>query len=136
MTKKIVWRLKEQPTTENITLLVQNELLTKEQAREVLFSELDEKDTIPPPTTIKELRDAKEEIKFLRTLVDKLSNNDNTTIIREIETIRPVYREFPWYKPYDIWCSNTGTITDGTTLTTTGSSETMNLCSFSDINSN
>ena len=42
MKKKILWRLGNLPTPEEIRGLVSDGLLTKDEAREILFSEKDE----------------------------------------------------------------------------------------------
>jgi len=93
MTKKIIWRLKEQPTSEMLRELVKDQILTKEEAREILFN-LEEQ-------TDRDIESLKSEIKFLRELVEKLANSQKVVeIIREIE--RP-YRPYPWWEPYQRW---------------------------------
>ena len=125
MKKKLVWRLRESPSAENLERLVHSELLTKDEAREILFSHEDERSD----------DSLKSEIKFLRELVEKLSKRDKVVeVIREIE--KP-YTIYPWYRPYATWinvdCSATGwdgtyTATDGgLSITTTG------MVNFSDI---
>ena len=104
-TKSLIWRLKEQPTSESLRELVKDNILTKDEAREILFS-----------LEIKEERDVesfKSEIKFLRELVEKLSNQNNSKvveIIREIDI--PHWRKYPWWEPYWTWT----TTYDGNTL--------------------
>jgi len=116
MTKKIVWRLKESPSTERLESLVKSGILSKKEAREILFSseEIQERD----------IESLKSEIKFLRELVEKLSNDrlQIITTIKEIEI--PVYRQRPWYRPYEVWCQN-----DNVMLCQSGSTAT----SFSGI---
>lgn len=99
MKTKIVWRLKEHPTTKNIQELVTTGILTKDEAREILFSSEAEED--------RDKRSLENEIKFLRSVVEKLSQGANTKIIevvREIAT--PRYLNYPWYTPYQTWCYN------------------------------
>lgn len=92
---KLVWRLKEQPTSESLRELVKDKILTNEEAREILFSQ----------ETVEE-RDAdslKAEIKFLRELVEKLSNRSQIVeVIKEVS--KPIYIRDNWYRPYQHWC--------------------------------
>ena len=79
MTTKIIWRLKEQPTSESLRELVKDSILTKEEAREILFSQETEKEVNEDQL--------KSEIKFLRELVDKLSNHNNVKIVEVIKEV-------------------------------------------------
>ena len=102
MTTKIIWRLKEQPTSESLRELVKDSILTKEEAREILFSQETEKEVNEDQL--------KSEIKFLRELVDKLSNHNNVKIVEVIKEVEKPYRKYPWYEPYITWCgSNSST---------------------------
>ena len=93
MTKKIVWRLKEQPTSEMLRELVKDNILTKNEAREILFN-LEEQ-------TDRDIESFKSEIKFLRELVEKLANSQKVVeIIREIE--KP-WKPYCWWQPYWVW---------------------------------
>ena len=74
MTKKIVWRLNEKPTSEALRQLVKDGLLSKDEAREILFSEHDE----TPIENIPKIEEMRTEIKFLRKLVEKFSDNNKT----------------------------------------------------------
>ena len=98
MTKKnkIVWRLREQPTPDSLKDLVKEEILSKEEAREILFSSEGQED--------RDKKSLESEIKFLRELVEKLSNN-RSQIITTIREIEVPYRRYPWYEPYGTWCS-------------------------------
>lgn len=94
---KIVWRLKEQPTAESLRELVKDKILTQEEAREILFS-----------SEVVEERNndsLKAEIKFLRELVEKLSQNRSqiVEVIKEVKVPQTVYIK-DWYEPYRIWC--------------------------------
>lgn len=105
MTKKLIWRLREQPSSESLRQLVKDGLLTKDEAREILFNSEEQKD--------RDVESLKSEIKFLRELVEKLSNRSQIiTTIREIEV---PYKPLPWYQPYVMW---TGT-SDNSTLSGT-----------------
>lgn len=52
MTKELVWRLSEKPSGDVINRLVQTEIITKEEAKAILFSERDKEpeDTQPQNT--------------------------------------------------------------------------------------
>ena len=127
MTKKLVWRLKEQPSTESLRELVKDKILTNDEAREILFSSQEE--------TERDVKSLEAEIKFLRELVEKLSNRSQIVeVIKEVQTSYPVYIQQPWYQPYQTWCG--GANIGGTyTLTTTGTANctTSNAVNFSDI---
>lgn len=110
MTTKIKWRLKERPTPDEVSMLFTQGLLTKEEAREILFSlENDEE---------RDKESLKEEIKFLRELVQTLSTK--TQIIQQIEYVQKPYYQYDWYKPYLVYCNNT-------LLSSTAGSNTMTL---------
>jgi len=93
--KKLVWRLGNLPTIEELRDLVVHDILTKDEAREILFTneEVEDRDT----------KSLKEEIKFLRSLVEKLSNFTNTKIFETIKIVEKPYYEKPWYEPYTTW---------------------------------
>lgn len=101
--KILVWRLKEQPTAESLAILTQEGIITKDEAKDILLESRimsDGDDGISKESL-------KEEIKFLRNLVEKISNKGQImTTIREIEI--PKYKEREWYQPYYIWCSSDG----------------------------
>ncbi len=99
MTMKLVWRLKERPTAKSLQELVATSILTKEEAREILFSSENVED--------RDKASYESEIKFLRDTVELLSKKDNSRIIeviREVEIIKPYYLENPWNKHYGAWC--------------------------------
>lgn len=106
--EKLVWRLTKLPTTEELRELVKDKIISQEEAREILFS-----------TETQEDRDEdslKAEIKFLRELVDKLSNN-KTEVVRVIKEIQKPYYEWHWYPNYNTWCSTSdnGSVSTGNT---------------------
>lgn len=119
-TKKLVWRLKEQPTTESLRELVKDGVLSKEEAREILFSSETEEE--------RDKKSLESEIKFLRELVDKLSNRNET--IKIIETIKPRYHHYPWYNPYVTWCVGYPTTNSGNSVTYTANSSFANIKTF------
>lgn len=97
MTKKLVWRLKEQPTPDSLALMVQQGIISKNEAREILVSseEIAERDK----------KSLEAEIKFLRELVATLSK-DNVKIVETIKYVEKPYQKWDWYKPYEIYCGN------------------------------
>jgi hypothetical protein len=100
--KKITWRLANRPTPDEVKTLHEAGLLTKDEAREILFTETDEKE--------RDVKSLESEIKFLRELVEKLSNGSQSRIIEIIKTVQVPYIQQPWYYPYTVWC---GGITGG-----------------------
>ena len=117
MTTKIVWRLKEQPTSESLRELVKDKILTNEEAREILFSSQEE--------TKRDVESLETEIKFLRDLVEKLSQN-SSQVVETIKIVEIPYKQYSWYNPYTIWCSSgTSNIYSAT--------NSSNGCSFSSI---
>lgn len=128
---KLVWRLGKLPSVEELRQLVTDKIITQEEARDILFN-----------TETEEERDKKSlesEIKFLRELVDKLSQRSKIVeVIREVE--KPYYR-WEWYKPYAQYCQN-DTLPNGVTYNDSGMVTLLNAtsndsnkmnCSFSSI---
>lgn len=105
-TKKttLKWRLADRPSVNDVATLLVQDLVTKDEAREILFS--------AETQEIKELSDLQEEVKFLRGLVDKLAKPQVQTVIREVERLKPSYWQYDWYKPYytlaNTWVTTTG----------------------------
>lgn len=138
---KLIWRLKEQPTTESLRELVRDKILTNDEARSILFSSETEES--------RDKASLESEIKFLRDLIEKLSQNKPQNKPQIVEVIRQTdtpYYYNDWYKPYLYWCNTSPggssvTLTAGTTAsgginaltgtTTTGSSSALN--NFSNI---
>jgi hypothetical protein len=105
---KLVWRLSNRPKVEEITLLHEKGLLTKDEAKEILFSEQTQEDRE------KDSLDA--EIKFLKEIIESLSRG---TVYREV--IRQVpyyYQKYDWYEPTITWCNSMGGSTIGITAGT------------------
>src|SRR3990167_2778707 len=110
MKNKLIWRLKELPTPETLEKLVESGILSKDEAREILFSSETEED--------RDKKSLESEIKFLRELVEKLAKRSEiTTTIREVS---PHYCHNYWYKPYEVWCGTTTTLTSGSSYETIG----------------
>jgi hypothetical protein len=94
MTKKeLKWRLTDLPTGDEVASLVEQKVITTEEARQILFNE--DKDS---STKVKELE---EEVKFLRELCDKLAAKTTggwQTIVHEYRGYHPYYHR--WYGTY------------------------------------
>lgn len=112
MTTKLVWRLSKLPTPSELHDLVEKKIITPEEAKQILFKE--ESETERDKTSLEE------EIKFLRELVTKLSNNQTTRIIETIKEVEKPYIKWGWYQPYQYWCTISqgvyGTAISGTTI--------------------
>lgn len=80
------------PTPSEVTDLVVNGILTKEEAREILFS-LENDET-------RDTKSLQEEIKFLRTLVEHLTPNKPSKIVETIHIIEKPYTGQSWFTPY------------------------------------
>lgn len=112
-TTKMSWRLKNLPTVDEINSLLSAKVITHDEAREILFNSETEED--------RDKKSLESEIKFLRDLVERLSQN-KTQIVSIIQDIRtPYYYSQPWYEPYKVWCGNTLTLTDGSSSSYTTS---------------
>lgn len=95
MTKKeLRWRLKELPTAEGVAKLVEQGVISKEEGRQLLLSEVKYDES-------KKIQALEEEVKFLRKLVDTLASKTNgyTTIYHEYHDWKPRYPW--WYKQYE-----------------------------------
>lgn len=93
MTKKnLKWRLSELPTGSEVAELVAEGVITKDEARDILFNE--------EKSASNKVKELEEEVKFLRELCDKLAAKSNgwTTIIREYRDYTPRYPM--WYQSY------------------------------------
>ena len=96
--KKLKWRLSTLPTPSELQELVKNKILTQEEAKEILFKEEEvEKE--------RDINSFKEEIKFLRELVDTLSKQSKSVVYEYIQQ-RAYPPQWTWYQPYITWCSN------------------------------
>ena len=138
MTKKeqIKWRLGKLPTPDEVRELVKDKIITQDEAREILFSKETQED--------RDENSLKAEIKFLRELVEKLSQSRDR-IIEVVKEYKPTYIRYDWFSPYWNWtnypyCYTTTTVGDsitvsGNSLIDASSSSTvaLNNSSFSDI---
>ncbi len=123
MKKKLIWRLREQPTPESLKGLVNTNILTKDEAREILFSSETEED--------RDKKSLESEIKFLRNLVEKLSKGNNSHVVEIIREVEKPYYRWDWHEPYRIWCSGDNKLLCSSS--TTGNNNTHTITNFSDI---
>lgn len=96
MKTKIIWRLKDRPTPTELKELVQVGILSKEEVREIMISSETEDD--------RDKKSLESEIKFLRDLVDKLSDSNRTRIIETIKEVQVPYQKYPWHDSYKYYC--------------------------------
>lgn len=98
--KKLTWKLKDAPTVEDITELLENNVITSDEARQILFKEEE------PKTDADRIEALEEQIKLLTDLIKHLPNNNLTYVpyIREIEVPR---KYLPYWK--EVWMSTGGT---------------------------
>lgn len=118
MTTKIIWRLANRPTPEEIVELLTAGILTKDEAREILFNLETDED--------RDKKSLQTEIEFLRKLVEKLSTNKQV-IIETIREVQKPYYQQPWYQPYTTWCSNTADTQTNAIYTSTSGTGLMSV---------
>lgn len=118
MTTNIKWRLSKLPDTEEVSLLVEKGILTKDEAREILFS-LETEDT-------RSEKSLQEEIKFLRELVQKLTTS-RSVIVENIKLVQKPYTQSDWYQPYYAFATNAGTQGNMQYMTTTNAGATQGM---------
>lgn len=97
MTTQLKWRLSKLPTVDELLKLVSDKIITQEEAKEILFNKETEKE--------RDIESYKQEIKFLRDLVDSLSKNNRSNLLTEIRYIEKPYSDYYWYKPYQVLCN-------------------------------
>lgn len=117
MTKtKLVWRLGKLPSVDELRGLVADKVITQDEARDILFSseKAEERDK----------KSLESEIKFLRELVDRLSNSQTIKLVETIREVEKPYYRYDWYKPYVVWCGN------GSTTTATYTNDLMPASAF------
>jgi len=122
---KLVWRLSKLPTPEELGQLVKDKIITQEEAREVLFSSEEVED--------RDKKSLKSEIKFLRELVEKLSNNNRSRVVEIIREVEVPYKKYLWYEPYDTWTYVSCGQTIPASTSFTAASNTTQATNFSDI---
>lgn len=117
MKKELKWRLSDLPTGSEVAELVKQEVITKEEARDILFNET--------KTALSKDREdeLKRQIEFLEELVKDLSKRQQT-VISTTYVDRWVERYKP-YMPNVIWCSSN---VAGSTVT--GANSNMSLANY------
>lgn len=113
MKTKLKWRLSKLPTPSELAELVNNKLVTQEEAREILFDQVTKEDA--------DVEALKKEIEFLRRVVEDLSSSRSQTV-KVIEKHINHYRDWQWYQPYATYCSASNlagiaTVAGGTSIT-------------------
>lgn len=132
MTTQLKWRLGKLPTPDEVTTLLKEKVITKEEAREILFNFGTEED--------RDKKSLESEIKFLRQLVEELSRHQSYKLIEIIREVKPNWPNQPWYHPYATWC-NSATTTAGErksglynySSTTDGAANVLNATASGDI---
>lgn len=119
MTKKMTWRLANRPTSNEVSDLFTMGLITKEEARAILFTEKEEKE-------VETEKSLEAEIKFLREIVEKLSEGKTTRIVEIIKTVQTPYWQQQWYHPYATWCGISPLVATSGFATVTGSTSLSN----------
>lgn len=93
---KLKWRLSKLPTPSELVELVNNKIVTQEEAKEILLDQQTEEDINTDAL--------KAEIKFLRQVVEDLSKSKTETV-KVIEKHINHYRDWTWCQPYTTYCS-------------------------------
>lgn len=126
--EELKWRLEKLPTVNELSVLIEKKIITPEEAKEVLFTQEKKED--------RDKKSLKEEIRFLKKLVERLSEN-RTNIIQTIEKIQPTYIDKRWYEPYHHWyiASTSDNTSNGTFMcqTSTGELASYQIGNFSQI---
>ena len=91
MKKKLVWRLDDRPTVDSLKTAVEADLITKEEAKDMLVRSKEE-------ITKDSLKEIKDEIKFLRDMVLELSRKEPEVVYKHIYDY---WRD----RPYKAWGS-------------------------------
>lgn len=133
-TIKLKWRLSKLPTVDELLKLVNDKVITQEEAREILFNkETDEE---------RDKESLKSEIKFLRDIIENLSKNNTTKVVEIIKEYKPIWSNYTWYTPYTTWgngiqitpySAGTQTISYKTTGLSVNAASSIGCTKFSDI---
>jgi len=93
------WKLKDKPTVEDVTTLMNVGILTKDEARKIILEQTED-------VRQSDIEAIKDEIKLLRKIVLENSRNNPIQIV---EIIRKEIQEVPyrWTMPYSTYCSIT-----------------------------
>lgn len=110
------WRLKGAPTLEDVTTMLDKGIISKDEARQILFSELDK-------DGVNKAKD--EQIEFLKDIIDRLSKQPPQVVWNYIQKFTPSYGwGYGTYTSPVILCSSVGALannasTSGNTVTYT-----------------
>lgn len=98
--KKLTWKLKSLPTVDEIKELVETNIITSDEARQLLFKEEE------PKTDADRIEALEDQIKLLTDLIKNMPSPSVTYVpyIKEVEVPR---RMVPYWK--DVWLSTGGT---------------------------
>lgn len=116
---KLTWRLASKPSLDDVTTLLEKEVITKDEARQMLFSEVDRNGQI---------KALEEQVEFLKDIIDRLSKQPAQTVWHYVQAYAP---QRQWntvgYISPSVLCAAVGkladsstsqTLSNGTTLTT------------------
>jgi hypothetical protein len=116
--KILKWRLAEKPTAQALQDLVKSQIITKEEARQILLDEGE--------YTSKDIQEIKDEIALLRKLVLETSNG--LSVIKIIEREVPTWKPYwSWTNPYMTYCSSNGNMLVGNGTTTLQGTNAINV---------
>lgn len=99
MTKKLNWRLQDLPTGDEVAQLVEQKVITVDEARDILFKDQGEQ------KKDEEVKALKDQIEFLQDLVEKLSSRNNWSTFTYIPSY-PI-RYWHWSDRSPVWMSTT-----------------------------
>lgn len=122
---KLNWRLSKLPTVDELLQLVKDKIITQEEAKEILFNEQTEED--------RDKKSLEAEVKFLRELVTRLSNNQTTRIIETIKEVERPWKRWNWFGPYERWYTTVGSGNYTLTATNANVVGSNTASDFSDI---
>ncbi|MDE1866128.1 MAG: hypothetical protein KGI08_00255 [Thaumarchaeota archaeon] len=114
------------PSVSELTELVKDKIITQEEAKEVLFAKED--------TDVREEESFKEEIRFLRGVIEKLSQGNRTTIVEIIREVEKPYHKWEWFRPYEVYCNGSINANGGGLVMNYASTASLANSSFSSIN--
>lgn len=84
------------PSVEELRQLVTDKIISQEEMRDILFNSETEED--------RDKKSLESEIRFLRELVDKLSEKRYDRVYEIIKQVETPITKWDWYRPYQVWC--------------------------------
>jgi hypothetical protein len=115
MTKKeqLRWRLQSKPTLDDVTTMLDKEIITKDEAREILFQQVNTDD---------ENKALKEQVEFLKDIIDRLSRQPANNVWHYVQGYTP---RNPWntitYGTPAVLCSSVRNLASSETVSDAGS---------------